>query len=271
MYDPEKITLPSNYPCKLTPCPRMMEQAQEQFRAVTPDQHREILARYYGFVSQIDYNIGLVLEELKRLGLAENTVVVYTADHGEMAAEQGTWTKFTLNYEGTAHVPLIIRMPGVLPKGAVVDELVGLVDLLPTLCELTGRPVPEKVQGTSLLALAQGKPVAWRDVIFSEIGYPGRAAGRCVLARTHSHAFIQHENYGQPFEELFDLTKDPWQTRNVASEEDYAAVVEALKQEIVQWEKTTDHAAMIPVGPNPGRTRRSPPQQSAPSRKGNRQ
>lgn len=265
MYDPEKITLPENNPCRLTSYPRMMDQAQKQFQAVTADQHREILARYYGFVSQIDYNIGLVLEELQRLGLAENTVVVYTADHGEMAAEQGTWTKFTLNYEGTVHIPLMIRMPGVLPKGVVVDELVGLVDLLPTLCEVTGQPVPEKVQGTSLLALAQGKPVEWRDVIFSEIGYPGRAAGRCVLARTHSHALIQHENYGQPFVELFDLKKDPWQTRNIAGEADYTATLGSLKEAIVEWEETTDRAAMIPIGPNPGRTRRSAPKSSAPT------
>jgi len=271
MYDPEELTLPGNYPCKLTSYPRMMDQAQKQFQAVTKEQHREMLARYYGFVSQIDYNIGLVLEELERLGLAENTIVVYTADHGEMAAEQGTWTKFTLNYDGTVHIPLIIRMPGVLPSGVVVDELVGLVDLLPTLCELTGRPVPAKVQGKSLVGLTQGKPVEWRDVIFSEIGYPGRAAGRCVLARTHSHALIQHANFGQPFDELFDLTEDPWQTKNVADEQDYEAVVEFLKQAIVHWEETTDHAAMIPVGINPGRTRRSNGPQSTPPRRGNRQ
>ncbi len=265
MYDPEKITLPENNPCRLTSYPRMMDQAQKQFQAVTAEQHREILARYYGFVSQIDYNIGLVLEELERLGLAENTVVVYTADHGEMAAEQGTWTKFTLNYEGTVHIPLMIRMPGVLPKGVVVNELVGLVDLLPTLCEVTGQPVPKKVQGTSLLALAQGRPVEWRDVIFSEIGYPGRAAGRCVLARTHSHALIQHENFGQPFVELFHLKKDPWQTRNIAGEADSAATLGSLKQAIAEWEESTDHAAMIPIGNNPGRTRRSAPQSPAPA------
>ncbi len=264
MYDPEEITLPENNPCRLTSYPRMMDQAQKQFQAVTADQHREILARYYGFVSQIDYNIGLVLAELERLGLAENTIVVYTADHGEMAAEQGTWTKFTLNYDGTVHIPMMIRMPGVLPKGVVVDELVGLVDLLPTLCEVTGQPVPKKVQGTSLLSLAQGKPVEWRDVIFSEIGYPGRAAGRCVLARTHSHALIQHENFGQPYVELFDLTKDPWQTKNVAGEEGSAATLGSLKQAIVEWEESTDHAAMIPIGNNRGRARRSAPQSPAP-------
>jgi choline-sulfatase len=208
---------------------------------------------------------------LERLGLAENTVILYTADHGEMAAEHGTWTKFTLNYDATVRVPLIIRAPGKFPEGVVVDELVGLIDLLPTLCELTGRPVPEKVQGTSLVALAQDRPVVWRDVVFSEIGYPGRSAGRCILARSHSHAFIQHENYGQPFVELFDLAKDPWQTRNVAGKEDYQAVLASLKQAIVQWEETTDHAAMIPVGPNPGRTQRSGPPGSVSSTKKNQQ
>ena len=266
MYDPDEITLPGNYPCKLSSSSRMMERAQEQFRDVTSAQHREMLARYYGFVSQIDYNIGLVLEQLDQLGLADNTVVVYTADHGEMAGEYGLWTKFVLNYDATVHVPLIIRVPNVLPKGVVVEELVGLIDLLPTLCDLANLPTPSQVQGKSLVELSQGRPVEWRDVIFSEIGYPGRASGRCVLARTHTHAFLQHENYGQPFEELYDLMIDPWQTRNVVHKEDYQTVRESLGDAIVAWEKSTDHADMIPVGPNPGRTRRSAPRPQTPAR-----
>ena len=86
-----------------------------------------------------------------------------------------------------------------------------------------------------------------------------------VLARTHSHALIQHENFGQPFVELFDLKKDPWQTRNIAGEADSAATLGSLKQAIAEWEESTDHAAMIPIGNNPGRTRRSAPQSPAPA------
>ena len=268
MYEPDEITLPENYPPELTSQPRMMETAKKKFRNLTPGHHREMLARYYGFVSQIDYNIGLVLDELERLDLADNTLVVYTADHGEMAAEHGAWTKFVLNYDATVHVPMILRMPGVLPKGKVVDDLVGLIDLLPTLCELTGRRVPEKVQGTSLVGLAQGEAVEWREVIFSEIGYPGRASGRCVLARSRTRAYIHHENYGQPFEELFDVTNDPWQKRNVIDRPEYARSVADLKQAIREWEATTDHARMIPVGPNPGATRRSNQRQPATRQRG---
>ncbi len=257
MYDPAEITLPANNPSKLASRARMMDVAREQYGMLTSEQHREMLARYYGFVSQIDYNIGRVLDELDSLGLADNTVVVYTADHGEMAGEHGLWTKFTLNYDGTVHIPMILRMPGVVPSGVVVDELVGLVDLLPTLCELTGQPISDKMQGTSLVALSQGKATDWRDVIFSEIGYPGRAAGRCVLARTRTHAYIQYENYGQPMAELFDMAGDRWQMRNVIDNPEYANIARKLKQSIADWDATTDHAPMIPIGRNPGVTSRS--------------
>ena len=126
-----------------------------------------------------------------------------------MMAEHGTWTKYVLGFDATVRVPMIIRVPGG-KEGKVAEELVGSIDLMPTLCELAGLDYPSKVQGQSMVSLLEGKSSEWRKTIFSEIGYPGKATGRVALARTHTHKYVHHENRGDPYEELFDYTKDPW-------------------------------------------------------------
>jgi len=264
MYDPATLGLPSNFGEEREDLPDMLTRGRQKFAAaLTPERHREVLAYYYGLVSQIDYNIGRVLDELDRLGLADNTIVVYSADHGEMMGEHCTWTKFTLNYDPTVRIPLLIRAPGIAARGTVVDELVGSVDLMPTLCELTGYDTPDKVQGRSLVPLLRGDDVAWRDVIFSEIGYPGNAAGRCVMARSLTHKYVHHENYGRPFEQLFDMVHDPGEVHNLIDAADQAEPLARLKEAMADWDGATDHAPMYPIQPRPERPRRAPPARSA--------
>jgi len=247
MYDPAKLTLPGNFDSRPEKVSWRMEAAHRNFRKMDELDHRRTLAYYYGLVSQIDYNIGTVLDELERLGLAERTLVIYTADHGEMMAEHGTWTKGTGCFDATVRVPLILRLPGVLSKGKTVSELVGSIDLMPTILEMTGQRVPDKVQGKSLLPLTKGESVKWRDVIFSEGGYPGRGHGVSTMARTQTHKYVRHTRGEQLFEELFDLERDPWERDNKAEDPDYADVKGELIKAMDEWEANTDHAPMYPI------------------------
>ena len=247
MYDPSSLSLPGNFDYSRDSVPWMLANARNNFRKMNEEDHRKVLALYYGLVSQMDYNIGRVLEELERLGIADKTIVVYTADLGEMMAEHGAWTKFVLGLDATVRVPMIIRLPGAATGGKEITELVGLIDLMPTLCDLAGLEYPDKVQGRSLVPLLQGGNVSWRKTIFSEIGYPGRAAGLCSIARTHTHKYVHHENRGEPFEELFDYERDPWETRNEAENPAYADVLASLKADVKEWNATTDHAPMYPI------------------------
>ena len=249
MYEANELTLPGNFDVERDDMPEAIKSLRKQTAKLSPAQHRQVLAYYYGLTSQMDYNIGRVLDELDKLGLAEKTIVVYTADHGEMAAEQRSWTKTVSNYEGTTRVPMIIRLPGVLPAGKVRDELVGSIDLMPTLCELAGQKIPKKVQGKSMVALMQGKQADWRETIFSEIGLPDKHHGRCVMARTHKHKYIHNPNLRGKgaIEELFDLQLDPWETTNQIKNAKYAHVVARLKKQLAEWDKNTDHAPMSPV------------------------
>lgn len=249
MYDPKKLALPGNFNVKRDDWPRAMENQRKQVAKLTDDQHRQILAYYYGLTSQIDHNIGRVLDELDGLALAKNTLVVYTADHGEMMGEQRSWTKTVANYDATIRIPMMARLPGVVKAGQVRDELVGLVDVMPTLCEIAGQKIPRKVQGKSTLGLLQGKDVKWRQTVFSEIGFPGKHHGRCVMARTHKHKYIYNTNRraGKPIEELFDLALDPWETTNRIADSKYAEIAASLKKQIADWDKNTDHAEMYPI------------------------
>ena len=252
MYDPSTLTLPGSFDYRRETVPQMLMQARNKYRDMTEENHRKVLALYYGLVTQMDYNIGRVLEELERLGIADRTVVVYTADHGEMMTEHRAWTKFVLGLDATVRVPMIIRLPRMVTGGKEVTELVGLIDLMPTLCELAGLKYPEKVQGRSLVPLLEGRNIGWRKTIFSEIGYPGKGVGLCSIARTHTHKYIHNENGREPFEELFDLRQDPWETRNEVDNPEYAEILAQLKRDLKEWNETTDHAPMYPVSVKQG-------------------
>jgi choline-sulfatase len=249
LYDPERLTLPPNFRCLRTDIPRQLVSLHSMFEGLDEENFRQILAFYYAYVSQIDDNIGRVLTTLDELGLAERTVIVYTADHGDMMGEHGAFRKSVLCYDATVRVPLIIRLPGAVRPGQNVEELVGLVDLMPTLCQQTGHRPPENVQGESLVALLAGRKTGWRRVIFSEIGYPRPAypVGVCRMARSHEYKYVHHENFGEPMEELFDLRSDPWETTNVVTDPEYDRILARMRREVENWYATTDHAPLYPI------------------------
>ena len=173
-------------------------------------------------------------------------------------------------YDEVLHVPMFIHWRA-LDRTDRRDAVVSTIDLAPTLLELAGLTAPDTMQGRSLVPVLEDPAAPGRTAWLYEhfpvfpIPIPGITA-----IRTANYKYVEYQYDLRP-RELFDLTKDPWQKRNAAGEENYAATLDSLQQAIVEWEETTDHAAMIPVGSNPGRTRRSPPQQSAPLRKGKRQ
>jgi arylsulfatase A-like enzyme len=110
------------------------------------------MAMYFGLITLIDHNIGRILSELDAQGLTENTLIIFTADHGDFSGEHGFFHKNLGMYEAIVHIPYIAAGPGIA-AGKVSAELVEQVDIFPTACEAAGVPVPESVQGLSLLEL----------------------------------------------------------------------------------------------------------------------
>ncbi len=246
LYDADALTLPPNFYEQRSDVPAGLNRLRQLLGDLTEQDFKKVLRCYYALVSQIDHNIGRVLDELDRLGLTERTIIVYTADHGEMMGEHRACRKAVLNYDATVRVPMIIRMPGGRQRGVVIDELVGLVDLMPTLCEMAGLNFPKKVKGSSLVPLLEGRKTEWREVIFSEIGYPQHAfpPGMCTMARTKEHKYVHHDNAGKPMEESFDLRSDPWETVNQAANPEYAEALATLRKALKQWNENTDHAPL---------------------------
>jgi arylsulfatase A-like enzyme len=251
-YDPSMLTLPPTWNQQDMQLPGMDRFLRKSGTYDTELLHRQTLAYYYGYVSQIDHNIGLVLQELEKSGLAGNTIVVYTADHGEMMAEHGLWTKCATGYEPTIRVPMIIRLPGIVPAGTRVNELACSIDLLPTLMEAAGLNIPVNVQGKSLLPLAQGKAVEWRKYAVSELG--SSVDSQVVAITSTTRKYVRFKKGGKlEYEQLFDLVKDPWETQNVLSDKAYAGVQEEFKKALADWEATTPAAKPIPLGKKKGR------------------
>lgn len=189
---------------------------------------------YYANVTFIDEEIGRVIAALKEQGMYENSLICYTSDHGDMLGDHYHWRK-TYPYEGSAHVPYIVKWPSSchFPKGGKVDAPVELRDLLPTFLEAAGGTVPMDMDGMSLMNLMKKEsPMKWRDFIdlehatcYSDDNY------WCALT-DGKVKYIWRFHTGQ--EELFDLTKDPHELKDVAGEKKYNSQLLLMRQAMVK-------------------------------------
>ena len=152
---------------------------------LSAEDRRRIIRAYYSMCEFADRQVGRILDALDESGFAENTLVIFTSDHGDFAAEHGCYEKWdTAFYDCITHVPLILRLPGRFPAGRRVRAMVELVDLMPTVCELARIPVPGYVQGKSLLPVAGGTTDEHREFAFCEGGVEPELAQRAAPAGT---------------------------------------------------------------------------------------
>jgi len=197
--------------------------------------HRQARARtYLELVSAVDASLGRLLAALDSLGLAERTFVVFAGDNGRMLGEHGLTAKRSA-YEPSLRIPLIVRWPalGAGARGRRVDEMVLNLDLAPTLLELAGVAPPAAMQGRSLRPLLEGERVPWRDAFLFEYFRETEQAGEARQAPTHFALRTRGAKLvlfpGQPgWTQLFDLARDPDETRNLAGAPEGAARLAAL-------------------------------------------
>lgn len=243
---------------------------------------REHTADYYNCMSRLDTGVGLLLDALQRAGKSEDTLVIFTTDHGAQLSRGKT-----SSYEAGLRVPHMIRWPGRVQEDLVRDELVSHIDILPTVMEATGLACPDTIEGQSLLPAAQGDSPAWRECLFAEWGsggptiyFPQRSVrdGRYKLivnllqdraspARSYSGPDQQwipgatleeiagadeqtrraYDIYARPpEEELYDLENDPWEFDNLAGRPEYAAEQQQLRDRLNAWQQDTGDALADP-------------------------
>ncbi|MBK8978437.1 MAG: sulfatase [Planctomycetes bacterium] len=219
-------------------------------------EQRLLVHGYLASVSYVDAQIGRLLAALDEQGLRDDTIVVLWSDHGWKLGDHCSWGKMT-NYEIDTRVPLLVRAPGAQDTGAQCDRLVELVDLFPTLCELCGITPPAGREGASLAPLLRDPSRAWKRAAFSQylrdgpwiapdgIAYQGRAI------RTETHRYVEWRRVDDGAlagVELYDLTRDPGETVDLAAEPAQAELVAELAARLhAGW-----RAAMPAAGPQPG-------------------
>ncbi len=209
---------------------------------------RQLLHGYYACVSYVDTQIGRVLAELDRLGLAERTIIVLWGDHGWHLGDHGYWTKHT-NYEQANRIPLLIVAPGVAAPGSVTQQLAETVDLYPTLAELAGLPRPsgpQPIDGVSLAPVLRDPAARVRDHAYH--CFPrGERMGRAI--RTDRYRLVEWKRSGAAAGtaefELYDYEADPRETRNLAAAQ--PDVLRSLQEILARHPE----ASRAPASPKP--------------------
>jgi uncharacterized sulfatase len=201
------------------------------------DLQRTVTQAYLASVSFMDAQFGIVLDELERQGLAQNTVVVFLSDHGYHLGEHGQWQKMTV-FEEAARVPLIISAPGMKAAGKATGRLAELVDIYPTLADLCGLKAPTDLEGVSLRPLLDDPGRAWKKGAFTQVihrrkggradGQKGKAASVGRSVRTERYRYTEWGE-GQDGTELYDHERDPLELRNLAADPQSTAVMKELK------------------------------------------
>ncbi len=221
----------------------------------TPENTRQQIADYYACITGLDYHIGRVLAQLKAMGELDNTIIIFTGDNGLSLGEHGLFGKQNLYEFGGMHVPCVIAGPGI-PKGRS-DALVYLMDLFPTFCDLASAPVPDGVEGRSLMPIIHREATKLRDVLYTAY----RDCQRAV--RDDRWKLIRYPLVDRT--QLFDLSADPHELNNLAEEPAQAARVAAMTETLqAEMHRYADNFPLKVANPKPAAW--SPPAKLPPAK-----
>jgi choline-sulfatase len=198
---------------------------------------REARAAYYGLVTQVDYNLGRVFAALQDMGLYDDTLVIFTSDHGEMLGDHRTGAKVFF-HEPSAHIPFLLRMPKSWRDrlhGSQCPDLVSLADILPTLIVAAGGAPPAGTDGLDLVSLVRGELPAGRDYLEATAEPYGPATTPYLAITDGRYKYIWYPEGAD--EQLFDLEEDPNELRNLNHDEAYTGVKATLRDVLVKRER----------------------------------
>ena len=217
---------------------KKLAQLDFQDEIKTPKEHQAFLAqaRYYAMISQIDDQFQRILDYLDESGQRENTVILFTSDHGEALGDHGLMYKGCRFYEGLVRIPLIFSWPGHFKQSLQSSGLVELLDMSATILALCEIPIPDYFQGKSLLPILEGKmpPNQFRDFVRSEYfdaldpHFTGGSGTYGTMFRTQQHKLCMYHD--KQLGELYDLKSDPWEHRDLWDQPDS----ESVKHELIR-------------------------------------
>jgi choline-sulfatase/uncharacterized sulfatase len=254
LYDEAALTLPPNADYdRAGKAPHLRRTAEawrsRQWQLFEPKTfeagRRRKLHGYLGNVSHVDYAVGELLAWLDANGLRDNTVVIYSSDHGDYACEHGIMEKAPgICADAITRIPMIWRWSGIFKTRHVVEELVEAVDFTNTLCALAGIEPLETADGKDISHLLRGGAGAVHDIGVTEFPW-SKSVRKGKYRLVHYPREMFADEYPEGFGELYDLEEDPWEMRNLFFDSRYAGVVRELRAELLDWLITTTRPATI--------------------------
>lgn len=258
LYDPDAIDVPAAAPGELEAATPLLREAMKRdpdFRAwqETPFENHGLyshahdrtalaknIAVYYGMVSLLDKYVGRILDHLDATGQAENTLVVFTSDHGHYYGHHGLIAKGPFHYEDGIRVPFIVRGPG-CKRGVETDALASLIDLPATFLAAAGLAVPSTMQGVDLGPVLRGQTSSVRDHVVVEFHHQPTALYLKTLVESDDKLTVY---LNQPYGELYHLADDPGETRNLWDDPAHASLREQLTRRLLFAEMAAEPLAM---------------------------
>ncbi|MDI3323860.1 alkaline phosphatase family protein [Pontibacterium granulatum] len=270
LYDPARMPLPTradnweeegeqhpyhDYIVQQLPYGRfVIGEGEQPVSSLAPEEVQRIRAVYYGLISEIDAHVGRLIQCLKAEGLYDDTLIILSSDHGELLGDHHMFSKENY-FESCYHIPLIIKPAGSegsgWSPGAAVDAFTESIDLMPTILDLCGYPVPAQCDGRSLRPLLQGQvPANWRDAVYALLDfrdvesqcaerYFGLHHQQCNFLSVRDEYFKYVHFAGLP-NALYDLSKDPNELNNVAADPAYQDVLLRYSQKLLSWRVSHD-------------------------------
>ena len=284
-HDPGQVNYPANFEYPLPDDePAKYRRMQEAFRkkeCKDEESLRAAIARYWGLVTEVDLSVGAILKTLDDLGLADNTLVVYTSDHGDMMGSHGLMAKSVM-YQEAIRVPWMMRVPWMGRKQVVVDQPVSHIDLVPTVLDLMGHAPEERLSGRSLVPLIQGgQPAEGHVFVEWNVGDTAKAPKAVGEGKKNAAADTKKKNKAKAAEgegeseggdgksgnprfraviapdgwklslsdsdknQLFNLSKDPGELQNLFGKKEYEDVQRRLTEKIHQWQEKVKDSVKV--------------------------
>jgi arylsulfatase A-like enzyme len=227
MYDPASIPVEPSFDETWERKP-FVQQLVERYWGLSEGgwtRWREIIARYWGYVTMIDDLVGMIMAELEALGCADNTLVIFSTDHGDNMGAHRLIEKGPFTYEQCYRLPMVAAYPGCEAPGSACDEFVYVQDLYPTFLELAGRPLPDEPDTMSILDQVRGRPVpTGRESVYAQFfAQLFRYEQRMVRTRTHKFVYNLSD-----IGELYDMVNDPWEMHNLIDLPETREIQDAL-------------------------------------------
>jgi arylsulfatase A-like enzyme len=245
LIDTDAVPLPAAYNDEMRDKPAVYQRMRDQrFGQLDEREVREAVRHYWAYCSFLDDLFGRILGALDATGRADDTVVLYGSDHGDYAGEHGLFAKGIPCFRGAYHVPAVLRWPaGVRRPGRQVDAFVSLADFAPTFLELAEVPADRRFTGASLVPFLHGEePETWRDALFTQCnGVELYYTQRSVRTREWKYVFNGFDR-----DELYHLTHDPDEMRNLARNPEHPAVIREMCRRLWRFARDEEDAAINP-------------------------